>query len=421
MNPALSSSRPLAALTWDWRAVIGNVLLLSAGLVLFFPSPLLPLGFFSILLWYLWRWITRTSPVPKTPVNLFVLIFLLMLAVGLRIAPEPEFSTTTVGHALLGITLFFAIQDWADSSSALWRVLEVTVLFGLAFAFASPFVTSGGWGKLFDVSVISARFHPLLAEPSNPNIVAGMFAPMVPLAGALIASQRPVGRIIGAVALLPLIVMLVLLQSRGALFAAVMGLVVYATFYWKWVLPLVPLTLLVGLWFNNVNGAPVPIQFFVERNINYAPLNPELREPIWAQSLAQFERSPLVGIGTNELYINREPNSATPLLVHLHAHNLWLQIGLDTGIIGLAAFVGLFGDALLNAWRAYQHRFERALAIGLLASLASIVVHSMLDTIYWGMKPAALLWVVLGVAIALGTLERQRQPFRTESYTPNVI
>lgn len=389
------------------QRVISNLLLALAVLLLIFPSQFLAVGLVLALFWYFWRWWCFRSPVPETRVNVFVLVLLFMLAVGLRIAPEPAFSTVTTAHVVAGVTIFFAIQDWGVGSSSLWRVLQGTVLVGLAFAFASPFVTSGTWDKLFDLSVIAARFHPLISQPSNPNIVAGMFAPLLPLACALIASRRPWGRIIGAAALLPLGITLVLLQSRGAMFAAVMGLVVYATMYWKWFLPLVPLTLLAGLAFNNVSGAPVPVQAFIEHNLTFAPLNPELREPIWQQSVAQLEHSPLVGIGVNELYINRQPRDAIPLIVHLHAHNLWLQIGLDTGILGLACFVLTFGYAALAAWRAYRHRFERTLAIGLIASLSAVVTHSMLDTIYWGMKPGALLWVVLGVAVALGTLERQ--------------
>src|SRR5262249_15285448 len=161
--------------------------------------------FFAVLLWYGWRWLTRASPVPKTRVNVLLLVLLVMVAIGLRLAPEPAYSTVTVAHILVGVTLFFAIQDWGASVNALWRILELTVLLGLGFTLASPFVTSGAWNKLFNIAVVDMHFHALLDQPSNPNIVAGMLAPMLPLALALIESGRRGGRVLGAVALLPLL------------------------------------------------------------------------------------------------------------------------------------------------------------------------------------------------------------------------
>lgn len=146
-------------------------------------------------------------------------------------------------------------------------MLQVTLLCGIVMAFAAPFYSQSTWDKLIDLSAIYRHVRPLVPNPTSPNIAAGLFGPMVPLACALIASQRRVGRIIGAFALGPL----VLLQLRGALFAVAMGMVVYATLYWKWFLPRVPLTLLAGLVFNNATGEPVDIGAFVERNKTAPP------------------------------------------------------------------------------------------------------------------------------------------------------
>ena len=96
------------------------------------------------------------------------------------------------------------------------------------------------------------------------------------------------------------------------MFGAAMGLVVYRTLRWKWLLPLLLVTLLVGLVFNNANGSPIPIQSFIERNTTDRTLQLELRKPIWEQSILQFVRSPIVGIGVNEVYINLQPSSPTP-------------------------------------------------------------------------------------------------------------
>src|SRR5581483_3045966 len=165
----------------NWHEVVGDALLFVSLPFLFFPSALLPLGFFAVLGWYAWRWLWRASPISKTRVNALLLLLLVMVAIGLRIAPEPAYSTVTVAHILVGVTLFFAIQDWGTWPNAVWRILELTVLLGLGFTLASPFVTSGAWNKLFNIGFLDMRFHALLDQPSNPNIVAGMLGPMLPL------------------------------------------------------------------------------------------------------------------------------------------------------------------------------------------------------------------------------------------------
>ena len=85
----------------SWHEIIGNALLLLALPLLFFPAALPPLGFFIVLLWYLWRWAWKASPIPKTPVNFLLLIVLGMLAIGLRIAAEPR-VLDSYGKSCLG-------------------------------------------------------------------------------------------------------------------------------------------------------------------------------------------------------------------------------------------------------------------------------------------------------------------------------
>ena len=94
----------------------------------------------------------------------------------------------------------------------------------------APFLTSSSGDKLFDVSFL---FRPGLSglEESNPNMIAGALAALLPLSLALILGEAKRLRIVGAVALAPMLIMLLLLQARGAWFAAFAGVLLYFSLY----------------------------------------------------------------------------------------------------------------------------------------------------------------------------------------------
>jgi putative inorganic carbon (HCO3(-)) transporter len=327
------------------------------------------------------------------------------LALGLVRSSDPLRGVVTVGHTLAGVTLFFAIQEWATTRDRLWQAVEATVLAGLLFAFAAPLVSSSPGDKLVDLPQLYTHVKSVVADPSNPNNVAGLLAPMIPLAIALATSQRAVGRAIGSFSLVPLVLVTALLQSRGALLGLAVGLITFASLRWKWALPLIPVTLLAGLFVNSAIGDPRAVVSAVEKTTTSPTLKLALREDIWLQAFAALERAPVLGIGPGAFEVEHggEGGSGSER-IPLHAHSLPLQVALDTGLVGLAAFAGIVGYAIFSALRAWSLRAERALAIGVIAALAAILTHGILDTIFWGAKPGLLLWMCLGVAVALGRM-----------------
>lgn len=359
-----------------------------------------------------------SSPFPLTPVNGALLILFAMLAVGLLRSSAPDRGISTAAHALAGLVVLIAIYDWAQSPARAWLVVAGLVALGVGFALTAPVTTDWAGDKLFQWSGFYEGNWPRLSKLSNSNNVAGGLEVAVPLALALIASGKRGLRIWGALALPPLLVMLILLQSRGALFAVALGLSVYATLHRRWLLPLIPLALLAGLALNNLAGGPLPTQYAYLRSVDNVPESLETRTAIWQHAAGMLLRAPL-GIGVNnfETAAALEPAAQPPAeltpnataqggLADVfagraipHAHNLFLQIGLDTGIIGLGAFVVVLGVALYRAWRAYRQGVERALAIGVLAAFVVILTHGMLDLIFWNAKPELFLWATIGLAL----------------------
>jgi tetratricopeptide (TPR) repeat protein len=87
-----------------------------------------------------------------------------------------------------------------------------------------------------------------------------------------------------------------------------------------------------------------------------------------------------------------------------HAHNLFLQTGVDLGLPGLVALAWLvvgYGLALVSVYRSSSDPATRAVALGLGAGLLAHLLFGTLDAVTLGAKPGILLWAMLGLGVAL--------------------
>ncbi|MEZ4728987.1 MAG: O-antigen ligase family protein [Caldilineaceae bacterium] len=134
---------------------------------------------------------------------------------------------------------------------------------------------------------------------------------------------------------------------------------------------------------------------------------------IWQRALHGIADAPLTGMGLAAFrLVVREPYA--PLAgyhidpdIH-HAHNLFLQIGVDLGLPGLFAFGLLLLLAITALVRCYRQTPEdspmRAWTAGLAGSLLAYLIYSMFDTVTLGAQRGVTFWFLLGLCLAAGEL-----------------
>jgi O-antigen ligase len=90
-----------------------------------------------------------------------------------------------------------------------------------------------------------------------------------------------------------------------------------------------------------------------------------------------------VGAGN---YAVAYPAYALPLwpLALGHAHNYYLNIGAEAGVLGLAAYLVLWGAALFGAWRAVRcaSGWYQAVGLGILGVIIHLSVHHVFDNLF---------------------------------------
>ena len=88
-----------------------------------------------------------------------------------------------------------------------------------------------------------------------------------------------------------------------------------------------------------------------------------------------------------------------------HAHNLYLQIAVDLGLPGLAAWLIMAFVVTRCSWQVYRSDLRLAgrmagLGAGLIASQMALFIHGLVDAATWGTRPSVVVWGLWGLALA---------------------
>ena len=125
---------------------------------------------------------------------------------------------------------------------------------------------------------------------------------------------------------------------------------------------------------------------------------------IWQAALGMIRDRPILGHGVNTFMANYLKYWVGGEQQPRYAHNCYLQVAAETGLIGLLAFLALLGvlfSQLVGRLRSLQPH-DRTILSGLTSGLLAFVVQAGYDTNFYALRQAALFWVLAGLAIGLG-------------------
>jgi len=129
------------------------------------------------------------------------------------------------------------------------------------------------------------------------------------------------------------------------------------------------------------------------------------RADVWLDSVGIVRDFPLFGTGFGtytDSYPAYQSHSSTAL--YDHAHNDYVELAADTGLVGTVLFLGLAFLFLVKVFRQWlgRHRgYVKAMGAGGLASLSAMAVHGMTDFNLHIPSNALLLAVVAGLTYSV--------------------
>jgi len=229
-------------------------------------------------------------------------------------------------------------------------------------------------------------FVRVIGTFSNPNLLAAFLLLMVPVAagGALMLADRS-SRLLGAALVVVGFGALLLTGSRGGYVAAAAGTVAFVVLSNP-----TRRRLLISAGATGVAA----VLFLLAVTLGGSSVG--VRADVWSAAVRLLVANPL-GVG---------PGRAGALLgsgiageeAFQHAHNLWLNLALDTGMLGLVAVLAITALVTVAVIRGARAGSPVAIAAG--AGLAGYAVMSLADHPANALRISLVLWTVLALAVA---------------------
>lgn len=137
----------------------------------------------------------------------------------------------------------------------------------------------------------------------------------------------------------------------------------------------------------------------------------------WQAAWRMFAQRPWLGVGLGQ-YATVYPTVAVPRWQDPlgHAHNYYLNILAEGGLLGLAAYLGCWGLTVSAVWRRARCTagWERVLALAALGMLGHLLAHSLFDNLY-----VHEMYLLIAVLLAVGCGARADAPRSSPVLLPN--
>ncbi len=340
--------------------------------------------------------------------------FVVWMLLSLAWAPVPSAAVGRVKELLYaGFAFMLLLGAIVERRHVRWLAVAfvagaaLTVLWGAA----KGGLNVGGSGA--EVTGSEGRFQ---GGAGDPNYLAAVLVPAIMLAGGLAVRRAPGQRLLLALATVIIAIGLAATQSRGGLIGAGVCAIV-ALVIWRG-----RRGLILGLIVLAVSAIAM---FFLA---NPSALNRLLasnqgsgRIDIWQVAWRIVHDNPIVGVGLAQFpqvspHYVLQPGALdyVSLIVekHIEVHNLYLQLWVEDGVVGLLLFLGVVVASLAAGWRAAR-RFDVQgdAEMSALARAAILALIGMLTASFFlSNLEAGQLWVLLALGpILAGLAGRQAQ------------
>lgn len=124
---------------------------------------------------------------------------------------------------------------------------------------------------------------------------------------------------------------------------------------------------------------------------------------IWKTGWRMFLDKPIFGHGLNTFMGVFDKYRPPEYKEVVYAHNCFLQIAAETGIIGFLVFLWFCGSVIFRAFSKYfsaPDRLMKAVMLGTIAGIFATLTNSLVDTNLYSLPLAVLFWSLCGLAAA---------------------
>jgi len=314
-----------------------------------------------------------------------VILFILALFISLIFSQNKISSLSELYKYVTGLFLFLAAASLSEDDKTL--TIQTIVLTGLAISLLAIYQYFLGFRHVADYLANNRLLLPFAADYLSrkrvflpfvtPGVLGGYLAMVIPL--FLINKNR-------IWLILPVFLALFLTGSLGAFLSLFCALIIFFCLEGKFSKS--KLSILFGLFIAII------IIFICRSATRIEHIRPlfstVMRLNYWKEALGIIQAHPLAGIGLGNFNLKASR----------YAHNSYLQIWAELGVLGLFAFIWIAYTVLKSCVKNLARLPYKRQAACLLAASLVFLFHNFLDFTFFLPEAAFVWWVILGLIAA---------------------
>jgi len=348
------------------------------------PETLLSSSYFVLLLIFLVIWvITQGLDLKKLGTVKYPLMMSgVLLAAAIPSAAGRIAGLWQISQFTTGLLLFLVVAPLREdkknrlkSEVALGAlVISLLAIFQYYFGFQLllDYVQKTGAQNAFVMEKIAQRrvFFPFLA----PEILGGYLAMTLPL--TLYAGKK-------SFFMIPVGFALILTQSLSAFLSIMVVAIIF--YFWKM------RSSRKKAFFLLITGAVFGVLFILRSGNEHRHLLPSFsvaaRLDYWKETWQLILAHPLTGVGLGNF----------DLRLSRYAHNLFLQLWAETGLLGIAMLLWLCAVVIKSGWKNIKSAWPDKKKLALLAGIIIFLIHNLMDFSFFLPAVGFIWWIMLGI------------------------
>ncbi len=366
-----------------------------------------------------------------TPIHLLVLLYWAVAIVATAASPVKKAAFSDLGTLTLYLLLFpLCARVLRSPRLRSWLItlyLHISLIVSV-YGLRQWFFGAPALATWVDQESSLSKMTRVYSYLRNPNLLAGyLLAAVVLSLVAIFVWQSWLKKALAVTMFVVNGSSLILTFSRGGwigLVVAVLAMLGLLYYWWsvempdfwrKWFLWILLGSLTGLLLVAMVFVEPVReriFSIFADRNDS----SNNFRRNVWTAVFKMIGDYPLLGIGPGHNAFNQiyPYYQVLPKFTALSAYSIFLEIAVETGLIGLACFIWLviviFNTALLQLRRLRQSRsVEGFWLIGAIAALAGMLGDNFFDTVWFRPEVNTVWWLMVALIASYYTPLPQTQ------------
>lgn len=422
----------------------------------------------QLFIWSIvFQWLARTNA--WVQLATYMLLGLVLITGMMKIGVSGK--AITIPQPVIPLILYIVYRAITLSFTSVFRIslseLLLTLLLFMIFIYfinrletfrdsdkwEFALIVVGGFFSLLNLMMIATRivewwglrsrlgvdlpFHFRLSGGflHHPNVEAAFINLLIPVVvGKILLSKRSAGKVLLGTLAGIFLLSLYFSSSRGGWLSGVIGIAItilltifaYARkkeIHLRSILLRMsqPLALASGLTFLAAAGSGVYLILHLINSTGRPALWPSRARP-WTHAWNLFMESPLFGHGTGSTqFLIALDKTIPPEPYYVHTHNLFLQVGTETGILGVAILLWFlvtgskfFYSTFVNS--NYEGRLRLAAISG---SISTVLIHHLVD--YFFGSPIYSVTVLFLAASVYLISSLQNQPVKSFKINANLV